>query len=256
MENQFILTPYFIDTPVPDLERLAKPGWQVNKIKLVGGRPQEHMLCLYHPLTEFVAAKVRSGIRPVSVAGDCCTTIAVLGGLQRAGIDPILIWLDAHGDFNTWETTPSNFLGGMPLAMLVGRGEQTIMDGLGVKPLPEEQVILADGRDLDPGEREAVESSAVHNLCDVVTLLNYPFPDRPIYVHFDTDLINPNEAPAMNYRAAGGPSVTMLRHVFRHLAGTGRVVCVSFSSWNPQLDKDGRTQKVCLELLDELVGGA
>jgi arginase len=255
MGNHFILTPYFIDTPVPALAQIAKPDWQVNKALMTGGRPLERMLSLYSPLTQIVAAQVKKGERPVSVAGDCCTTIAVLGGLQRAGLNPTLVWLDAHGDFNTWQTTPSNFLGGMPLAMLVGRGDQTLMDGLGVIPLPEEQVILTDARDLDPGEKEALKRSAVNHLVDVVSLLNYPFPDRPIYVHFDTDLINPKEAPAMNYKAAGGPSVTMLRHVFRHLAGTGRVVCVSFSSWNPQLDEDGRSQQVCLELLNELISG-
>ncbi len=256
MENQFILTPYFIDTPIPDLERLERPGWRVNKVVQVGGRPQERMLCFYHPLAELVAAEIRRGNRPVSLAGDCCTTIAVLAGLQRVGIDPTLVWLDAHGDFNTWETTPSNFLGGMPLAMLVGRGEQTLMDGLGVTPLPEEQVILTDARDLDPGEREALESSAVHHLPDVVSLLNYDFPDRPIYVHFDTDLINPDEAPAMNYKTAGGPTTIMLRHIFRQLASTGQVVCVSFSSWNPLLDEDGSSQEICLDLLYELAGEA
>jgi arginase family enzyme len=58
----------------------------------------------------------------------------------------------------------------------------------------------------------------------------------------------------MNYKAAGGPSVTMLRHVFRRLAATGRIAAVSFSSWNPQLDADGQSQKVCLALLGELLG--
>ncbi|MFZ0547116.1 MAG: arginase family protein [Candidatus Promineifilaceae bacterium] len=250
------MTPYFIDTPVPDLERLARPDWQVNKVIMRGGRPQERMLGLYKPLTKMVARRAGQGGRPVSVAGDCCTTIAVLGGLQRAGLNPTLLWLDAHGDFNTWQTTPSNFLGGMPLAMLVGRGEQTLMDGLGVVPLPEEQVILTDARDLNPGEREAVEGSAVHHLPHVVSLLNYDFPVRPLYIHFDTDLINPQEAPAMNYKTAGGPSVTMLRHIFHHLAATRRIVCVSLSSWNPQLDEDGRSREVCMALLDELVGGA
>jgi arginase len=253
MKNRFILTPYFIDTPVPALERLAKPDWQVNKVIQVGGRPQERMLCFYQPLAENVTRNLKRGERPVSVAGDCCTTIAVLGGLQRSGIDPTLIWLDAHGDFNTWETTPSNFLGGMPLAMIVGRGEQTLMDGLGVQPLPERQVILTDARDLDPGEKEALQSSAVHHLSNVVSLLNYDFGDKPLYVHFDTDLINPKEAPAMTYKTAGGPSTTMLRHVFRHLASTGQIVSVSFSSWNPELDEDGRSRKICLDLLYELV---
>ncbi len=109
---------------------------------------------MYNPLAQLVTIVLKSGELPVSVAGDCCTSIGILAGLQQAGVDPTLIWFDAHGDFNTWETTPSGFLGGMPLAMLVGKGEQTIMEGVGTSVLPEEQVILSDGRDLDPGEDE------------------------------------------------------------------------------------------------------
>jgi arginase len=72
----------------------------------------------------------------VSIAGDCVATMGVLAGLHDAGITPTLIWFDAHGDFNTWETTPSGFLGGMPLAMIVGRGEQTMPHGWAGDPLP------------------------------------------------------------------------------------------------------------------------
>jgi hypothetical protein len=81
MGNHFILTPYFIDTPVPGLERLAEPDWQVNKVMMAGGRPLERMLSLYKPLIQTVAHQLRQGNRPVSIAGDCCTAIAVLGGL-------------------------------------------------------------------------------------------------------------------------------------------------------------------------------
>jgi arginase len=83
----------------------------------------------------------------VSIAGDCCTSLGVAAGLLAAGIDPTLIWFDAHGDFNTWETTPSGFLGGMPLAMLAGRGEQTIVHGVGLKNLEESNIYLADARE-------------------------------------------------------------------------------------------------------------
>lgn len=67
--------------------------------------------------------------------------LAYWPGLQRAGIDPNLIWFDAHGDFNTWETTSSGFPGGMPLAMIVGKGEQTMPEAVGLRDLPEGQVI-------------------------------------------------------------------------------------------------------------------
>ena len=85
-----------------------------------------------------------------------------------------------------------------------------------------------------------------------MSLLEYDFPDRPIYVHFDTDIVNPLDAPAMNYVAPGGLRAEELRKVFRHIAQTGLVKAVSVSSWNPELDEGGRTKDISLNLLQEL----
>jgi len=137
MENRFILTPYYLDDPMLGLEALAEPGWQINEPDLSNPEQQLRMARLYESLAATVAEHLASGFRPISTAGDCCSTIGVAAGLQRAGVDFLLIWLDAHGDFNTWETTPSGFLGGMPLAMLVGRGEQTMPEGVGLLSLAE-----------------------------------------------------------------------------------------------------------------------
>lgn len=254
MRDQFILTPYFLDEDMPGLESLAKPGWKINKPTLVGSGKQQRMTRIHEPLATAVANAVQQGKRPVSIAGDCCSTIGVLSGLQRANVSPTLIWFDAHGDFNTWETSPSSFLGGMPLAMLVGRGEQTMNTAVGLLPLPEEKVILVGGRDLDPGEAEAVKKSALTHVHNVADLLEMPLPDGPLYVHFDVDILDPADAPAMNYLASGGPSLALMRQVFQRLAATERVTAVSVSSWNPEMDVDGRSQKVILPLLDLLLG--
>jgi arginase len=254
MENQYILTPFFLDEPMPGLEALVRPGWQINKPNLPSGSKQERMGVLYRPLAQIVADSVRRDARPVSVAGDCCTSIGVLAGLQAAGVDPLLIWFDAHGDFNTWETTPSGFLGGMPLAMLVGRGEKTIVKRVGLRPLPETQVILTDGRDLDPGERQALQSSGVTLLKNVKDVMKYPFGGRPLYIHLDTDVIDPRDAPAMNYMTPGGPRADDLKAVFHFLAANERILAVSLSSWNPELDEASRAQDVCMELLRILAG--
>ena len=199
-----ILTPFFLDEPLPGLESLATSDWIVNKPKSLAGDKQHRMSVLHRQLAEFTAQSILMGNRPVSIAGDCCTTIGMLAGLQRAGIDPILIWFDAHGDFNTWETTPSGFLGGMPLAMLVGRGEQTMLKALQLVPLAEDRVILTDARDLDPGEKQLIEEANIIHLPDVKTLLDAMLPDGLLYVHIDMDIVNPAEAAAMNYLAAGG----------------------------------------------------
>ncbi len=254
MEKQFILTPFFVGEPEPGLETVATDNWLRNTPPLpTADTPQAKMTILYRQLASLVETTVRQNRLPVSVCGDCLSSIGVLAGLQRGGIHPTLIWFDAHGDFNTWETSPSGFLGGMPLAMLVGRGEQTIVNGVGLAPLPEARVILTDARDLDPGEREVVAASAVLHLPHAETLRHYPLPPGPLYVHFDVDVINPIAAPAMRYTAPGGPSVETLRAIFRRLASTGQVMAVSLSAWDTTQDDGGESATVAMNLLNDLV---
>ena len=86
------------------LESLVDVDWAVNDPQLPEGTPQRRMGALYQPLADFVSSSASSGDLPVSIAGDCCTSLGVLAGLQQAGLDPTLSWFDAHGDFKTyWE---------------------------------------------------------------------------------------------------------------------------------------------------------
>lgn len=254
MQNQWIVTPFFLDRHSVALEPLAQPGWTLNRPELpASGSPQQRISAYQRPLADFVARAAARGDRPVSIAGDCCTAIACLAGLRRAGLDPLLIWLDAHGDFNTWETSPSGFLGGMPLAMLVGRGEQTLLQAVSLPPLAETQVVLCDARDLDPAEKQALDASQVTHLGEIDALLDLPRQARSIHLHFDTDILNPQDAPAMSYATPGGPSATHLSDVFRRLAAAQHIASVSVSTWNPALDVDGHTREVCMDVLHSLV---
>jgi arginase len=162
----------------------------------------------------------------------------VLAGLQRRGLDPTLLWFDAHGDFHTWATTQSGFLGGMPLAMLSGRGEQTVLNATGQQPLDDDRIVLVDARDLDPGEDDAVAESGVRVVSvDEVAALDL---EGPLYVHVDVDVVDPTDLPAINYPASDGPSVEAMEQAMRALAATGRVVAFSVSSWNPELPEAER----------------
>ncbi len=252
--DQYILTPYFLDRYDPALLDLAREDWVVVDPDLHGDGEMDRTLCVHRPIADRVAEAATAGKRPVSVAGDCCATIPVMAGLQRAGIRPVFLWLDAHGDFNTWETTPSGFLGGMPLAMMVGLGEQTMIENVGMDPIPEADVVLSDGRDLDPGERKLVEGSRMKHLSDPLDLLDCAPSDRPVYIHFDTDILDPSEAPAMGYPAPGGPPSADLERVFRHLAEHCDVAALSISTWRSNMDEDGRSRSVCMGLFDILAG--
>ena len=253
MKSKIILTPYFLDQFLPGLEELAQPEWIINRQPLPEGDQQTRISILHSALAGKVEEAVREEHLPVSLAGDCCTAVGVLAGLRWAGIEPLLIWFDAHGDFNTWETTPSGFLGGMPLAMLAGLGDQTLLESIDIKPLPQERIILTDGRDLDPGEEQLVAASSIRHISDPQELLHFPLGDQAIWVHFDTDIVNPEESPAQNYPAAGGPGVEEMEQIFRRLTGTGLIKAISLSSWAPGLPGAEKSQRVSLRLLDLLV---
>ena len=223
-----ISVPFFIGEPMPGFD-VPEPHSTLDP-ELPFGRPTDRMAVLYDKL----AALVAEASSPVVYSGDCLSITGVAGGLQRRGIDPTVLFFDAHGDFHTWETTPSNFLGGMPLAMLTGRGEQTIVDGVGMTPIEDDRVWLVDGRDLDPGEDDAVAESGIHQVTVEQIATNPPPGD--LYVHIDVDVVDPTDMPGVNYPAPGGPSADAVAQAIAALHGTGRVVALSFSSWNPALD--------------------
>jgi len=259
--NHWLLTPYALDAPLPALARLAQPGWNVSS-----GVPSANtesddqltrMAAIHAPLVADVAKVAADGGRPVCVVGDCCQPIAVLAGLQRAGLGPMVVWFDAHGDFNTHETTISGYVAGMSIAMITGRGNQTLVEASGLKPLPDTDIILADARDLDPAERELLEKSKVAHLTDFNELVErISTSDRPFYVHFDVDVIDCAEAPAQQFPVPGGPGIETLRNAAARLHQTGRLAAASMNPWALDKDTDGRTAAACWSIFNALVGGA
>ncbi len=257
-----LITPFFLTTPRPVLASLDRINARISDavpLALSDGDPapgeteigiQQAVAPVHEAIAAFVAETAGSGTLPVSLAGDCCAAIPMLAGLQTAGTDPLLVWLDAHGDFNTWQTSPSGFLGGMPLAMMAGRGEMTLMQSAGARVLPESDIFFCDGRDLDPEEAVALAESDVRQFSDLNDLLSALPRNRPIYVHFDTDIISSDDVPAQSYPVPGGPSAADVKAFFQKLAEHDSIAGMSISSWNPDLDTDGRSARLCLDCVD------
>jgi arginase len=214
-----ILVPYHLDER---LDALTFPGATVVDAGPPPAAPAwERLGFLYRPVVDAVARAPR----PLVVSGDCTTALAALAGLQAKGIDPGVVWLDAHGDFNTHETTLSGYLGGMPLALAVGRGDATLRERIGLRPLREERVALADARDLDPPERAALAGSRVRrsSVADIVA------PDGDLYVHIDLDVLSPDELDGLRYPVPGGPPLAGMVAALRRLADTDRVMGVGLA---------------------------
>ncbi len=253
MKPVYICVPYWMGEFNPPRAALARHTWRLVTPVLPEASPTERMGALCQTLATEVAAVRAAGNLPVVIAGDCTASIGVVAGLQQESGDFTLVWYDAHGDFNTPETTPSGFIGGMPLAMLCGWGEQTIVVGAGANTHPESQVILTDARDLDPGEKEAVAASALTHLPHVADLLSLNLPDKPIYLHFDSDVLRLTDLAAVNYPAEGGSSLETIEASLTHLATTGRVAAISVTLWNPELDEEGSAEETVLGLVERLI---
>ena len=106
---------------------------------------------------------------------------------------------------------------------------------------------------LDPGEDKAVAESGLIHLPNVADLTSLTLPDKPIYIHFDSDVLRLADMAAVNYPAEGGSSLETIAASLAHLAGTGRVAAISLTMWNPELDEEGSAEQVVMGLVDRLV---
>ena len=254
--SRWLVTPFYFEHPELALFTAAPDGAASNTPEGIADRSPATMARLYRPIADFVEETLRAGARPVSLAGDCCAAIPVLAGLRAAGVEPVLVWIDAHGDFNTPETSPSQFLGGMPLAMMVGRGPQWLCEAVGLTPLPEQRVWLIDGRDLDPLEREALDASRV-NRARVADLATPEFTGEftgPVHVHIDLDVLDAAEAPGFNYPVPGGPGAAETADACAQLAARADIRAISISGWTDALDPSGATGAACRRVLRALTG--
>ena len=253
MKDVRIASPMFLDLRSDAVTAMSRPGDKVIAAGPGSGDQTESLAPIHRELAETVSDVIAGGDRPFAVLGDCCQAIPVMAGLERNGLQPTLVWLDSHGDFNTWETSPSGFLGGMPLAMLTGRGDQRMMQAVGLSPIDDGRVVLCDGRDLDPGERILVESSGIQFIECLDELDTTTLPPGPLYVHFDSDIINSDEAPAFLYPAPGGPSADEMRRVLEQLMATGRVAAISTTvGWDVSRDGDDLTRRAVSHALEGL----
>lgn len=179
------------------------------------GRPRDWSEDLpdSRPVLEVAAAEVSAaldqGELPLLTASDCTICIATLPTAARRIPGLRVLWLDAHGDFNTPESTPSGFLGGMCLAAACGRWDAGWPD-----TIDPAAVSFLGVRDLDPGERAEVERAAVGT--------GVP-DDGPVFVHLDVDVLDPSVLAAQ-FPVPGGLQPDDVRGVLARLRDEGRLV--------------------------------
>ena len=179
-----------------------------------------------------------AGRFPVITASDCSICMTTLPTVARMVDDVRILWLDAHGDFNTPDTTPSGFLGGMCLAEACSRWDGGF--GGGLDPA---QVMIVGARDLDPGERAELDLAGIRRIerpSEVADAVD----GAPVYVHLDLDVLDPDIFPAQ-FAVPGGLSDTGLRRLLDEVAMAATdVVGVEITAFEAPEDAAG-TRALC-----------
>ncbi|WP_100499648.1 arginase family protein [Geodermatophilus chilensis] len=219
---------------------------------------------LHAVVADAVRGARRAGRLPLLLAGNCNTTLGVLAGLAEPGRRVGLVWLDAHGDLNTPETTSTGFLDGQGLAMVLGWCWRTATSRVeGFEPLPERQTLLVGARDLGAAEEAALRASDVRWLppdlardAGAVAAALDELATRAdvVHLHVDLDVHDPDAvAPANGYAVGDGLLAADVLRLVEQAAERLPVVSATLASWDPAHDRDGRVQEAALELLARLV---
>ncbi|HET8679804.1 MAG TPA: arginase family protein [bacterium] len=225
--------------------------------------PFHHEIGAAFAVNALLARSVRDAVAgegfPLVLAGDCSAALGALGGV---GTEPCgVVWFDAHGDFNTPETTITGYFGGMPLAIVVGRGWTSLAATIpGFAPVPESRVVLAGVRALDPLEAELLAQSRVTVIgADALRRDGALVALRPglaaldgverVHIHVDMDVLDPTEVRANRYDEPGGLTLEVLREALRTAAAQHEICSVTLSAYDPTYDSAGRGAEAGASLL-------
>ncbi len=212
-----------------------------------------------------VAAIAGAGHFPLVLGGDHSIAMGTVAGLLDAWDDVGVLWIDAHGDINTPDTSPSGNVHGMPVATLLGQAGLGARLDWGRRALTPDRVVLFGTRTLDPGERQRIRDLGMRMFTmseldqrGVTTCVEEAIerlrPAGRIHVSFDIDAVDPLEAPGVGTPWPGGLTYREAHLAMELLADTGLVASMEVVEVNPIADHENRTGKLAAELILSALG--
>ena len=252
---------------VTDYQNIAVPGPESADVGNPRAKFEQLIETACVELRQQVAQIARGNAFPLVLGGDHSIAMGTVAGLLDAWGDVGVLWIDAHGDINTPETSPSGNVHGMPVAALLGLGEAGLGSRLGwdKRHIRPERLVLFGTRTLDPGERRIIAdlgirmftmsqidqmgvTAAVRSAIDVVG------GPGGIHVSLDMDAVDPLEAPGVGTPWPGGLTFREAHLAMELLADAGQVSSMEVVEVNPIHDHENRTAKLAADLILSALG--
>ena len=210
-------------------------------------------------------SKLPNDVFPICIGGDHSMSMGTVAGVSR-GERIGLVWVDAHTDFNTPDISPSGNIHGMPVAHLVGLGDERLVNigGVGAKIRPED-IVMIGIRSVDHAERELLKArgASIYTMKEIDTLglarvahdaLEKLSGVSRIHVSFDADSLDPSIAPGVGTPVPGGLSYREAHLLMEILADSGKVGSLDLVEVNPVLDNRNATARIMVEMAASLLG--
>jgi arginase len=222
-------------------------------------------------LAETIQKSLEEGFFPLILGGDHSIAAGAAAGVasffRKDKKDIGYIWLDAHGDMNTPDSSPSGNVHGMPLATIMGYGPPELVDLMGFKPKAEPgNIVIVGARDLDAQERKIVKKSGIHvftmrdiderGMREVMSdALKYAMDDTGgIAVSLDMDFVDPSDAPGVGTPVRGGVTYREAHLAMEMIADSNAMASLEVVEINPVIDEHNRTALLGVELILSALG--
>jgi len=255
---------------VEDAGNISVPQRETLPVGAEGLRYLDPIAEVCRGLYDATAAALQAGSLPITLGGDhslAVGSVAAAADFARARGERMgLIWLDAHGDMNSAESSPSGNIHGMPLSCLLGAGAEALTTiGARTPAIDAEDVVLFGVRAIDRAEAALIRAAGIKTMTMrdldsdgmqrvMAESLSHLAHCSRLHISFDVDFLDPGIAPGVGTRVRGGPNYREAHLAMELLADTGRVTSVDVVELNPCLDRENATATLAVELLESLFG--
>lgn len=244
--------------PVPVPESRPKPTEHLKFVDEIAATCRE--------LARVVAEVVEQGAFPVVLGGDHSIGIGTIAGVAAGTPNLGVVWVDAHGDFNTADTSPSGNIHGMPFAVSCGIGDARLLAAReGAPTVDPRRCVLLGARTIDAGEQKLLRDAGVtvYTMTEIDKFGMRDIMERTLriagsggamHISFDLDAIDPTWAPGVGTPYAGGLTYREAHLAMEMACESGHVVSAEFVEVNPILDRENRTAAMAVGLIGSLLG--